>query len=138
MLTAIDTNIVSALWSKEPASEDIANLLFTCKNEGGLLVAAPVYVELLAYPNATKAFVDNFLETTDIQVYFVLEESIWQQAGKAFAEYAQRRRRAKSGQPKRLPVDFLVGAHALTKADRLLTLDKKRYLTSFPNLTLLP
>jgi predicted nucleic acid-binding protein len=51
MRTAIDTNVISALWSGEPASQGIAALLGRARNEGGLVVCARVYVELLAYPN---------------------------------------------------------------------------------------
>lgn len=138
MLTAIDTNVISALWSKEPASADMTALLFECRSEGGLVISAPVYAELLAYPGADKAFLDHFLKTTDVQVHFVLDEAVWLKAGVVFADYAERRRNAKDGQPKRLLVDFLVGAYAQLKTDRLLTLDKSRYQTGFPDLTTLP
>lgn len=138
MLSAIDTNIISALWSKEPASKEVASLLFKCKSEGGLVIAAPVYAELLAYPKASKVFLDTFLQATTIQVNFDLNEKVWQNAGDAFAVYATRRRAHIKEHPKRLLVDFLIGAHALTEADRLLTLDKNRYQTSFPGLTMLP
>jgi predicted nucleic acid-binding protein len=46
MRTAIDTNVISALWSGEPASQGMAALLGGAKNRGGLVICAPVYVEL--------------------------------------------------------------------------------------------
>src|SRR6266581_929372 len=55
MRTAIDTNVLSALWSKEPFASDIARNLGNAKADGGLVVSAPVYAELLAYPKATGA-----------------------------------------------------------------------------------
>ena len=55
-----------------------------------------------------------------------------------YAAYAQRRRRSKDASPKRLLVDFIVGAHATLKADRLLTLDADRYKLAFPKLLTLP
>jgi predicted nucleic acid-binding protein len=35
-------------------------------------------------------------------------------------------------------VDFIIGAHAFLKADRLLTLDAGRYRTAFPKLVMMP
>jgi predicted nucleic acid-binding protein len=63
---------------------------------------------------------------------------VWHAAGAAFAAYAARRRRSKGGEPKRLLVDFIVGAHAVLKADRLLTLDPARYSLAFPKLVTAP
>jgi predicted nucleic acid-binding protein len=69
MRTAIDTNVLSALWSKEPLASDIARNLGNAKKEGGLVVSAPVYAELLAYPKATESFVNDFLADTGITRY---------------------------------------------------------------------
>jgi len=79
-------------------------------------------------------FVDSFLRDTGIRVDFDVNETVWRSAGAAYAEYAARRRRSAGGEPKRLLVDFLVGAHASVRADRLLTLDPNRYRTHFPDL----
>ena len=138
MLTAVDTNIISALWSREPAATGMKELLFAARQEGGLIVCAPVYAELLAYPGATRAFVDTFLEDTQIDVHVSLPLEVWARAGEAFSAYAERRRKDRAGQPKRLLVDFVVGAHALLTADRLLTLDPTRYRTAYPELRLNP
>jgi predicted nucleic acid-binding protein len=70
--TAIDTNIISALWSKEPSGSGIARQLWEAKDDGALLIAPAVYVELLAYPNATESFVSRFLADTGITVEFHL------------------------------------------------------------------
>ena len=136
--TAIDTNVISALWSGEPAAHGMAVLLGRAQNEGSLVISAPVYAELLAYPKAERSLVREFLERTRVMTDFHLDESVWQEAGTAYAAYAERRRGSKADRPKRLLVDFIVGAHALLKADRLLTLDAARYKTAFPNLTTAP
>lgn len=138
MLSAVDTNIISALWSKEPAAAGMTELLFSARQEGGLVICAPVYAELLAYPGATKVFVESFLRDTQIEIQVNLSLDVWARAGQAFSDYAERRRRDRAGQPKRLLVDFIVGAHALLQADRLLTLDANRYRTAYPELTLMP
>jgi predicted nucleic acid-binding protein len=38
---------------------------------------------------------------------------------------------------KRLLADFIIGSHALAQADRLMTLDPKRYRQDFPELKLI-
>src|SRR5262249_41296272 len=112
MRTAIDTNVLSGLWSREPLASQMASLLGRAQRDGGLVISAPVYAELLAHPKATVRFVDDFLTRTNIIVDFDLDEAVWRETGKCFAEYAQRRRRSKAGSAKRLLVDFLIGAHA--------------------------
>ena len=80
---------------------------------------------------------EQFLRDTHIRVDFVLDESVWRRAGLAFSAYAKRRRRSGGGEPRRLLVDFLVGAHAELRAERLLTLDASRYTQDFPGLKLM-
>jgi predicted nucleic acid-binding protein len=67
-----------------------------------------------------------------------MSQRVWQKVAEIYGDYAERRRNSDGGQPKRLLVDFLVGAHALLEADQLLTLDPARYGTSFPKLKLVP
>lgn len=137
MRTAIDTNVLSALWSKEQLASKIAKNLGEAKIEGGLVVGAPVYAELLAHPKATEAFVNSFLSDTGILVDFEFEQQVWLEAGRRFARYAKRRRRSTHEGPKRLLADFIIGSHALAKADRLMTLDPKRHERDFPELKLI-
>jgi predicted nucleic acid-binding protein len=134
--TAIDTNIVSALWSNESGVEDIIQELSEARNLGALLIAPVVYAELLAHPKATEAFLDRFLAATGIKADFQLDESVWIDAGRRFARYASHRRKARSGEPKRLLADFLIGSHALLQADRLMSRDPSRYKQYFPELKL--
>lgn len=134
MRTALDTNVISALWSGEPAASRVATQLEQAHAQGGLVISAPVYAELLAHPSATPHFVDTFLAETAITVDFGVDEPVWRQAASRFAVYAQRRRRSQGGSPKRLLVDFIIAAHALLKADRLMTLDARRYKQDFPKL----
>lgn len=136
MRTAVDTNILSALWSKEPLAAKIVTKLGDAKNEGGLVVSAAVYAELLAHPAASESFVNGFVEDTGITVDFDLDRSVWLESGRRFARYAKRRRRSGDDEPRRLLTDFIIGSHALTQADRLMTLDPKRYQRDFPELKL--
>jgi predicted nucleic acid-binding protein len=138
MRTAVDTNILSALWSKEPLAMSIAKQLGDAKHQGALLVSATVFAELLAYPNATESFIRDFFTQTGVTVDFHFSEAVWTESGRRFARYAKRRRQSTGKSPKRLLADFLVGSHALLQADRLMTLDQTRYKQDFSELRLYP
>ena len=136
MRTAIDTNVLSAVLSNEATAGAAVQQLSAAKREGALLICPFVYSELLAYPGASQAFMDEFLHETSIRVDFLVPQEVWMEAGKRFARYARRRRTA-HGQPRRLLADFLIGAHALLQSDRLITLDPRRYRQDFPELTII-
>jgi len=86
MRTAVDTNVISALWSAEPKASQVATQLNQARARGELVVCAPVYAELLAYPSATQTFVESFLNDMDFAIAFLLSERIWREAAGAFAK----------------------------------------------------
>jgi predicted nucleic acid-binding protein len=135
--TAIDSNVISALWSGEASASKLVAQLGEAKMEGALLISPFVFAELHAYPGATEAFVRGFLAKTGVTIDYRLDERVWAETGRRFARYAARRRQSSGAGPKRLLADFLIGAHALVQADRLLTLDPTRYSHDFPELRLL-
>jgi predicted nucleic acid-binding protein len=137
MRTAIDTNVLSALWSGEPLASLVSEELSKVAAAGGVAICAVVYAELFAHPKATVDFVDHFLSTTGISIDFDLDEPVWREASLRFAKYATRRRASRGGRAKRLLAYFIVGAHALIRSDRLLTLDRSRYSRDFPELKLI-
>ena len=116
----------------------MARLLGQARSQGGVVVCGAVYAELLAHPDASAAFVDDFLSQTGVVIEFEVDESVGRDVARAYSAYAKRRRRSGDTQPKRLLVDFLIGAHAVHRADRLLTLDASRYARDFPRLKLGP
>jgi len=137
MTTAIDTNVVIALWDKDVSlSLPAESALEAAFNRGNLVVAAPVFSELMAAPGRTEAFVNSFLEHTGIAVDWDLDEAVWRSAGRAFQSYAERRRKQRDSSARRILADFLIGAHAYIRGYRLLTLDERLYRAAFPRLTI--
>ena len=136
MTTAIDTNVVIALWDQDAAlSQAAQTALEKAFRRGALVVAAPVFSELIAAPGRTENFVASFFEETSIAVDWALSEAVWRSAGRAFQSYAERRRKQRDSGARRILADFLIGAHALAGGYRLLTLDKGLYRAAFPRLT---
>ena len=115
----------------------IAEQLSKIREEGGLVVSAPAFVELSAIPTGDPQRVERLLEEMSIAVDFDLGEDVWRLAAKSFSAYAIRRRRCAGGSARRLPADFVIASHALLKADRLMTRDASRYSRDFPTLRLL-
>lgn len=135
MTTAIDTNILTALWN----NDDVLNVraqaaLDGVFGAGRLVVSGVVYAELLAAPSRTEQFLDGFLEEAGISVEWEFNERMLRTAGIAFQGYAARRKKQKGTEPRRILADFLIGAHAAVNEYRLLTLDAGLYRASFPKL----
>jgi hypothetical protein len=137
MTTAIDTNVIIALWDKDPSLSLAAQTaLEAAFSRGALVVAAPVFSELMAAPGRTETFLNSFLEDTGVAVDWNLDEDVWSSAGRAFQSYAERRRKQRDSGSRRILADFLIGAHAFTRGYRLLTLDERLYRAAFPSLTI--
>jgi len=134
--TAVDSNIISSIWSGAPTAARASERLAAAMNEGALLISPFVFAELLAYPGATATSVRGFCDDTGIAIDEKIHGQVWLEAGTRFARYANRRRRSFGAAPRRLLADFLIGAHAMVQADRLFTFDPKVYAQDFPELTL--
>ena len=137
MITALDANIIIALWTADAnLNRSVQEALDTAQGRGRLAVSAPVYAELMAAPGRDEAFLSSFFRETSIAVEWNLEEAIWRMAGRAFQLYVERRRRQRDPGTRRILADFLIGAHASHRGYHLLTLDDRLYRASFPNLSL--
>jgi predicted nucleic acid-binding protein len=135
MTTSIDTNVIVALWADDAelslAAEEALESAF---RRGSLVVAAPVFAELIAAPGRTEAFVGSLLEENGIVIDWNLNEAVWRAAGRAFQGYAERRRQQHDQGTRRILADFLIGAHAQVRGYRLLSLDERLYRAAFPTL----
>jgi predicted nucleic acid-binding protein len=138
MITAIDANIFSAIWKGEPTAEQAVRHLDQARRIGSLVICAPVYAELRAFPKVDAGFIDAFMRKAGVAVEFDLDEPVWQETARTFAGYAERRRLSGGTEGGRLLADFIIGSHALLRADRLFTLDTRRYARDFPKLVLMP
>lgn len=139
MKSALDTNVIVYLTGGEPSAARAAReILKEARLGGALVICGAVYSELLAHPKMTPAVLAQFLKDTDIQPEFDTDQRIWHEAGLRYARYAVRRRKAKAGPTRRLLADFLIGAHALLEANRLITFDGADFRRDFPELQIAP
>ncbi len=136
MTTALDTNILSAIFNQEASAEALAWALLGAQKTGPLIVCGATYAELLSNPNLPETTLTNALALASVEVDWTLDEVVWRAAGHAAKSYTVRRRASGGGLPRRLLADFAIGAHASLRADALMTLDPQHYRLSYPDLKL--
>src|SRR4051812_23722572 len=114
MTTAVDTNVLQGLWSGTPTVIAAAQAALEQASQQGAVVISPaVYAELVASPGRDALMIDRFIDVTRIRVDWLLEPTVWRTAADAFRSYSERRRmQERSGGPRRILADFLIGAHA--------------------------
>jgi len=137
MTTALDSDILSAVWSNESNAGAITKKLQIAREQGSLVLSPVALAELFAHPRVNEAGIFSRLDSHGVRVDFQLKNDVWIEAGRRYSKYADRRRKSFGEQPKRLLADFIVGAHALLEADRLMTLDVERYSRDFSELRLM-
>lgn len=124
MITALDTNILVGLWLPNHIfNAQCESALEKAAKSSALVITPMVYAELLAIPDKSRLWIDEFLQDVGIEVDWKIEEVTWLEAGEAYAAYSQRRRKMGQESPRRILADFVIGAHALQQANRLLSSD---------------
>ena len=131
MITFVDTNILLDVFLPDPVhGESSSAALEKAFHEGSLIVNEIVYAELAPQFDSRK-LLNDVLGKLGIQMV-VADTEIAFSAGETWKTY-----RKTGGKRDRIIADFLIGAHALLKADRLLTRDRGFYKDYFKRLVIL-
>lgn len=131
MITAVDTSVLLDVLLPDPVfGPASAQALRQAISEGGLIACEVVWAEVGAlFPSASEAAT----ALDDLTVGFsAMGADEAGTAGRAWSAY-----RARGGSRDRMVADFLIGAHAAGRSDRLLTRDRGFYRKDFSGLPLL-
>jgi predicted nucleic acid-binding protein len=128
MITAVDTNVLIDIFlGDKKFGQSSARALNACLNEGAVIICGVVFVETMPLFPSVDGFV-KALETLSMESVTISMPS-FRAAALAWKAYRQ-----DGGSKSRMVADFLIGAHALTECDRLLTRDRGFYRKYFKNL----
>jgi len=131
VITAVDTSVLLDVFGADPTFlERSRNALRTATADGGLIACGVVWAEVAGFfevPGEAAEAMD---------MVGISYDPMTRDAALA-ASVAWRRYRRRGGARTRVIGDFLVGAHATERADRLLTRDRGFYGSYFKKLRVL-
>lgn len=131
MITAVDTSVLlDVLTGSSRYGPPSAAALRQAANEGALIASTAVWAEVVGAFHDGDAAAER-LDALDVALVHDTREVAM------LAGHIHRAYRAAGGTRRRILPDFLIGAHALIHADRLLTRDRGFYRQRFARLTIL-
>jgi hypothetical protein len=155
MKTAVDTNVFVDILINSPRVEQSKELLRQAFIEGTIVICPLVYAELATLITDVEQL-DAFLKASGAKVESFTQQALLY-AGKAWGIYTNRRHRKticptcgtqvevtcracgrELNMRQHILTDFLIGAHAQTQADQLLSHDRDFIRRYFPSLPCLP
>ena len=154
MISAVDTNVLlDILIPDAPHGDESERRLADAVGAGSIVICEAVYTELAAYFEQPDDL-EGFVEDTGIRLGPSSRVAL-HRAGGAWRVYARQRSSAlvcpqcgtarsvrceECGAPlqvrQHVVADFMIGAHAVEHADRLITRDRGYYAAYFPELEL--
>ncbi|MHB0854662.1 MAG: type II toxin-antitoxin system VapC family toxin [Rectinema subterraneum] len=130
MTTAIDTSVLLDILIDDPQfASSSESALMRARSEGRLVICESVIAELRPAFSSDRALA-AFLDDIGIEFLPSTKECAFL-AGSMYSLYLKNK-----GQARRVLPDFLVAAHAMLNADRLLARDRGYYREYFRKLTL--
>lgn len=157
MTAAVDTNALLALLYEDDYTDASEAELRRAYQDGKVVITSIVYAELAADGHfSTASDLNQFLTDFSINVVEPSREALFK-AGEQFQRYTERRpdglqcpscgtkqtvtcdECGENLAPRQhIAADFVIGGHAVTDADELISFDTAFYETYFPSLTVYP